>query len=98
MLFSGVLEARGSDVAKWLQSQAFEAQLFSFFPCSDLPSPVASPIRVSALLLVLRPLGLCQCSPRAVPMQVQTLAGLAWIWQLPSIAASSCQHLRIRVP
>lgn len=46
MMFSGVLEGRGSDVAKWLQSQAFELQLFSFFPCSELPSPVASPIRV----------------------------------------------------
>ncbi len=46
-MFSGVLEGRGSDVAKWLQSQAFELQLFSFFPCSELPSPVASPIRVS---------------------------------------------------
>ena len=45
-MFSGVLEGRGSDVAKWLQSQAFELQLFSFFPCSELPSPVASPIRV----------------------------------------------------
>ena len=49
-MFSGVLEGRGSDVAKWLQSQAFELQLFSFFPCSELPSPVASPIRVRSLL------------------------------------------------
>ena len=46
MLFSGVLEGRGSEVAKWLQSPAFESQLFSFFPCSDPPSPVASPMRV----------------------------------------------------
>jgi hypothetical protein len=47
MSFSGVLEGRGSDVAKWLQSAGFEAQLFSFFPCSELPSPVASPMRVT---------------------------------------------------
>ena len=46
MLFSGVLEGRGSEVAKWLQSPGFESQLFSFFPCSDPPSPVASPMRV----------------------------------------------------
>ncbi|CAK0783776.1 hypothetical protein CVIRNUC_006976 [Coccomyxa viridis] len=45
MLFSGVLEGRGSEVAKWLQSPGFESQLFSFFPCSDPPSPVASPMR-----------------------------------------------------
>lgn len=46
-MFSGVLEGRSTDVAKWLQSSAFEAQLFSFFPCSELPSPVASPMRVT---------------------------------------------------
>ena len=49
MMFSGMLEGHGPEVAKWLQSQAFELQLFSFFPCSEPPSPVASPIRVRGL-------------------------------------------------
>jgi len=64
MMFSGVLEARGSDVAKWLLSQFFEMQLFSFFPCSDPPSPVASPIRVRCSMPSLCTNNAFCCQPR----------------------------------
>ena len=37
--YSGTLEASSEDVEAWLLSSAFEAKLFSFFPCTDiLPS------------------------------------------------------------
>ena len=38
-MYSGMLEANGSEVAEWLQGPGFESKLFSFFPCTDvLPS------------------------------------------------------------
>ena len=46
--YVGLLEAAGADVADWLLSDAFEAQLFAFFPCTDImPLPGSDP---SALL------------------------------------------------
>ena len=39
---SGTLEAVGADVAAWLLSDAFEQQLFAFFPCTDILPSVAN--------------------------------------------------------
>ena len=35
-VYSGLLEASGAAVHEWLLSPAFEARLFSFFPCTNL--------------------------------------------------------------
>ena len=48
-MYSGVMEGSGEDVAAWLTSPAFEARLFTCFPCTNItPSsanqvPLASP-------------------------------------------------------
>jgi pentatricopeptide repeat domain-containing protein 1 len=39
---TGTLEANGVDVANWLLSDAFEAQLFAYFPCTDILPSVAN--------------------------------------------------------
>lgn len=42
--YAGLLEAAGPDVADWMLSDAFEAQLFAFFPCTDImPAPGSDP-------------------------------------------------------
>lgn len=50
---SGVLEANGADVARWLLSPRFEADLFSAFPCTDIvPSAANSGQAVAALAAI----------------------------------------------
>lgn len=43
-MYSGVLEAAGSDVAAWLNSDTFEEHLFSFFPCTNIMPSVANQV------------------------------------------------------
>ena len=35
-MYSGVMEGSGEDVAAWLTSPAFEARLFTCFPCTNI--------------------------------------------------------------
>jgi pentatricopeptide repeat domain-containing protein 1 len=50
---TGTLEAHGIDVANWLLSDAFEEQLFAYFPCTDvLPSVANTGQTLSALASV----------------------------------------------
>ena len=41
-----VLEASGGEVEEWIQRPAFEAALFSFFPCTDILPSAASQVRL----------------------------------------------------
>lgn len=52
-MYSGMLEANGAEVAEWLLSPGFEAKLFSFFPCADIPLASASKVASPTFLLTL---------------------------------------------
>ncbi|GMH40845.1 hypothetical protein BSKO_08749 [Bryopsis sp. KO-2023] len=41
-MYSGVLEASGSAVASWLETNTFEEHLFSFFPCTSIMPSIAN--------------------------------------------------------
>ena len=44
-IYSGTLEASKEAVEEWLLSSGFEAQLFSFFPCTNILPTIANKVR-----------------------------------------------------
>ena len=40
--YTGMLEAAGPEICDWLVSEAFEARLFTFFPCTDITPSMAN--------------------------------------------------------
>lgn len=50
-MYSGILEASGTDVGTWLLSPTFEEKLFSFFPCTNITPGLANQLPFNEALL-----------------------------------------------
>lgn len=60
-MYSGVMEGSGEEVAAWLTSPAFEARLFTCFPCTNITPSSANQVCMQACPCVCMPYADCAC-------------------------------------